>query len=148
MIVARINQIGDSLRLRLSEWGLAAILFGWGWLLLLPYPTFGNPSFAEAARLAPEWAWGAACLTLGSARLAVLVVNGAWTRSPHARAVAAFLSCFIWVQIILAFWRAGTVSTALAVYPALLTMDIISVFRASADARLSDDIEARKNGRP
>ena len=146
MIITRIHRLQDSVRFRLAEWGLAVVMFSWGWLLLLPYDSLSIPVMAGLLQAAPETVWGTGCLALGGARLCVLVVNGAWRRNAHARAICAFLSCFVWVQICIGLAATGIVTTGLATYPVLLLMDIYVVFRAAAEARDTD--EAWRNGKP
>ncbi|WP_143061937.1 hypothetical protein [Faunimonas pinastri] len=137
--------IRTHIKVRVAEWALGTILFNFGWILLLPAQTFDGPSYAGMARVAPEGVWGLACLIVGAARLVALFINGTRRRTPHVRAIMAFLSCFFWLQISLCFLQAGTVPTGLAVYPVLLALDIFNLFRASSDARLSDEVA--RNGR-
>ena len=58
-----------------------------------------NPGYRPLAALAPQWVWAWLCFTVGVGRLAALFVNGAYWRSPHARAAFAFLNCFLWYQL-------------------------------------------------
>lgn len=126
-------------RLRLSEWLLAAIMTTWGVVLLLPEATFQtNPVYTGLARFAPENAWGLVALALGTLRLFALFVNGNWRRSPHLRSTLAFLSCFVWFQIVIGLLQVRA-STGLAVYPWFFILDVYCVYRASSDARESDE---------
>lgn len=146
MIITRVARLQDSVRFRLAEWGLAAVLFQWGWILLLPAHSFDLPSMAGLARVAPEWAWGTGLLALGCIRLFILVLNGAWKRNAHARAFCAGISCFAWLQISLGLLTTGIIAPGVGVYPLFLLMDIYVVFRAAGDAREAD--EARRDGHP
>lgn len=147
MIYLRHTGVVENLNVRLSEWGLGLILLLWGAILVSPDDTFSRPAFTIMARVASENVWGVVLTALGVTRIVVLLINGAWRRSPHLRAVTAFLSCFVWVQITLSIWGSGIFATALAVYPVLLLMDIYVVMRAAGEARLSDD-EASRHDHP
>lgn len=122
---------------RVTEWLLGAVLFSWGWMLLRPEETFAGPGYVGLARLASEEVWGWSCLLIGSARLVVLAVNGMWIPSYRVRSLAAFLSCFFWLQISLGFAASGLPSTALCVYPWFLLADIYCVYRAARDYQMA-----------
>lgn len=143
MIYLRHTGITDNLNIRLAEWGLGLMLLLWGAILVSPDDTFSRPAFTMMARIASENVWGVVLTLLGTTRIVVLLINGAWRRSPHLRAATAFLSCFVWTQIALSIWESGIFATALAVYPVLLLMDIYVVIRAAGEARLSDDEASR-----
>ena len=130
--------------IRASEWALSAMLFNWGLLLLMNDGLFAlSPSYYVFAALMPEALWGYACLAVGMMRLSVLFVNGMWRRSPHLRALGAFVSCFFWFQITAGFVFAWTGSTGLAVYPVLFLLDLHNVMRAASDAAIVDSKHAR-----
>lgn len=152
MIVGRIvNGVATHLPTRVTEWALAAILFNWGGILLLPQETFAGASYQAMLVIAPESTWGVGCLAIGAARLLALVINGtfadsAYSRwSPRVRVVASVLSTFFWLQIVLSFVAGGTYGTGMAVYPVLLVLELYSAHRASRDTRYSD--EAARNAR-
>lgn len=145
MLVIKVGTLTDSLRFRLSEWGLATALMLWGVVLLLPYPSFSNPVYAHMESLMREERWGIVCFTIGAARLVILIVNGSWRITPHLRAVAAFLSSIVWFQVTLGLIAVGSYNTGLAIYPVCVVMDIICMFRSVAEARVNDEI-ARNGG--
>lgn len=144
MIITRINRLQDSFRFRLSEWMLAGCMLSWGWILLLPYPTFDLPTFKGMAAIAPEDTWGVACLILGGLRIAVLAINGAWIRSTHGRTVTAFLSCFVWCQIDIGLFNSGAVTPGNGIYLIFLAADCFNIYKCATEARGVD--EARRNG--
>lgn len=146
MIILKVDTLGDSLKFRLSEWGLSVIMLCFGFILLHPYDTLAAPVYALMRSTASEMVWGWGCFILGATRLIVLIINGAWKRSPHFRAFAAFLSCFVWVQIALSLSVGGTLPTGIAVYSVFVIMDMVSAYRAAADARVSDEA-ARNDGK-
>lgn len=136
MIVTRIRGVKDSLRFRLAEWMLAGIMLSWGSILLLPYRTFDEPTFSAMSNMAPESVWGFGCMFIGGIRLAVLIRNGAWYLNSEARAVMAFVSCFVWLQITFGLLKSNVVVPGLAIYPIFLITDGFLVFRAMRDARI------------
>jgi len=124
---------------RYAEWALALITLSWGLVLLRSVDTFAiSPSFAGLARIAPEWAWGFGCVAIGGIRLAALAINGLWVPSTyHLRAATSFMSIFIWFQITLGVVAAtGFTSTAIAVYPWLLVLDFVCLYRVARDNAL------------
>lgn len=137
MIILKITK---SFPTRVMEWLLAGIMVSWGvgaWNL--PADSWASPHYSGLSRIADNHTWGAVCATIGILRLAALLRNGGWRPSPHLRAASAFLACFMWLQLTLGFFAADITSMAIAVYPWLLLADIYNVFRASSDARESDD---------
>lgn len=129
------TSLRHSFEARASEWALGGVLFLWGVVLHQNPDLFTtNASLAGLGQMAHQSSWELACLVIGAARLAILALNGTVRRSPHLRAIAAFLSCFFWMQISLGILMSGTGSTGLAVYPVLLLLDSYNVFRASREA--------------
>lgn len=134
---------------RASEWALGLMLFLWS-VILSANPTL----FADSAALAPladivsQRTWAVLCLIVGGGRLIMLAINGAWRRSPHLRALAAFVSSFFWFEITVGLLESGTFGTGLAIYPVLLALDIYNVLRAARDAGSADRIQpgARRHG--
>lgn len=129
---------------RASEWALGLMLFLWSVILSINPDLFETSnSLAPLGQILSQSTWAVLCLIAGGGRLIMLAVNGAWRRSPHLRAIGAFVSCFFWFQISLGMLQAGTVGTGLAVYPVLFFLDVYNVFRASRDAGSSDRIFSR-----
>ena len=145
MLVTRLSRLQERFHDRMSEWQNAAIMTCWGAILLLPYKTFDLPSFIGLKRIASEEVLGTGLLALGATRLIVLIINGAWRRNAHARGLCAFLSCFIWLQIVFGLFGSGIVAPGLSVYIVLFGVDAYTVFRCAATARESD--EAHRRGR-
>jgi hypothetical protein len=109
---------------------------------------WSQPVYSGLARLGSANTWAFFAFCLGALRLAALTINGAWRPSPHLRAAGAFLACFMWLQISLGVMTADVKAAELAIFPWLLLADIYNVFRASSDARVSDDRarQARRAG--
>lgn len=137
--------IHDHFPARRSEWVLAGIMVAWGWILLKPSELFaGNPAWAQMAAMMDEATWGWLAIGIGTFRLLALIINGTFARtwygrwSPHVRAAASFLSCFLWFQISFGLWASDAATTGLAVYPGLLVLDAMNIVAASKDAASMD----------
>jgi hypothetical protein len=141
MILIHITaSLRQTFHYRASEWALACITLLWS-LILLANPNLfvENPSLRSLGSMASQDVWVSGMLVAGGGRLVVLMINGAWHRTPHLRALGAFCSCFFWLEISLGLWHSGIASTGLAVYPVLLLLDSYNVLRAAGDARLADE---------
>jgi hypothetical protein len=128
---------------RLSEWLAACVLFALGTVLAANADLMVSTD-AEAYQLmrlvAPQSTWSLVLIGFSCIRLIILLVNGAWRRSPHLRALTAFLSCFVWTQIVLSF--APTFGFAFVLACGWLGMDMINIMRAMRDARTIDHAHA------
>jgi len=149
MIWAHITtSIKETFPTRAAEWATGTILFNWCIVLTSNPDLFTeSKSFVELARLMSQHSWAMLCGVVGGGRLLILVINGSWRRSPHLRAVAAFISSVFWFQISIGFFQAGTFGTGLAAYPILFFLDVYNVFRSARDAGNSDRIHTgSRNG--
>lgn len=137
MVIVKLTK---TFPVRVCEWLLAGMMVSWGVVMWNhDAAQFSNPAYSGLSRIADQHAWGAIVCSIGLLRLAALFRNGGWRPSPHLRAGGAFLACFVWLQISLGFMSAESVTTGIAIYPWLLLADIYNVFRATSDARDSDD---------
>lgn len=130
----------ETFHFRAGEWAAAVMITLWG------ISVFGQPglfetnaSFSEFPRAASQVTWAIGAMIVGGLRLFVLLINGAWRRSYHWRAITAFLTCFFWMEISLSFYGSGQPVTALAIYPVLLVLDSYYVLRATHEAREEDE---------
>ncbi|MGO4287491.1 hypothetical protein [Bosea sp. TAB14] len=95
-----------------------------------------------------ESTWGWFAIAIGVFRLLALVVNGTFSGtwygrwSPHVRALASFLSCFLWLQITFGLLASDAATTGLAVYPGLLVLDAMNIVAATKDAASMDRVVA------
>jgi hypothetical protein len=144
-----IVKLTNTFPIRVMEWLLAGImlslsLFYWQ----LTPAEWSHPIYSGLARLAESNTWAFFAFWIGAMRLGALTINGAWRPSPHLRTIGAFLACFMWLQISLGVMTADVKAAELAIFPWLLLADIYNVFRASSDARVSDDRarQARRAG--
>ena len=123
---------------RLSEWACALMIFNWGVVLHNKVGLMEqHESFRILLQLAYQDTWSTVGMVLGAFRLVVLLINGAWRRSPHLRGFTAFLCIFVWFQIVLSF--SAIFGTGMATYPVILLMEMINLKRSFEDARLVDD---------
>lgn len=137
MIVLRMQK---TFPLRATEWMLAGITVTLGVVLLANLALFDtSASLKILTRILPHTLAAGLILIVGVVRTMALIINGAWRASPHLRAFCAFLSTFVWLQIVFSLFTGHVVVLGMAVYPWFLIMDIGNVFRAAADARIADD---------
>jgi hypothetical protein len=135
-----IVKLTKTFPIRVTEWLLAGIMLSWSIACWHLRPIdWANPLYSGLSRLADQNTWAFFAFWIGLGRIMALTINGAWRPSPHLRAAGAFLACFMWLQISLGMLSADLRATGVAIYPWLLLADIYNVFRASHDARASDD---------
>jgi hypothetical protein len=126
---------------RLFEWVAATILLGISLHLVMWPDAVSHGRFSQmAAFVGPEF-FGRACLVVGFARLFFLAANGSmpvW--GPRLRAIGAIAGSLIWLQLAAApilngLMPGSTPSNGIPVYLGLALGDLISTYRAAADAR-------------
>ncbi len=144
MIALQFKNISDSLRFRKAEWGCAAACAGWGWIIVQPHPTFGNPSFEVMRTWAHEEVWGWGALLVGLAGLVVMVYNGRFRHWPEARLIMAVTRSFIWFCLVWGMARANIGSPSIAAYSVFLAMDLHTIYTGSYEAAQLK--EARRHG--
>lgn len=134
---------------RLSEWACASAVFGVGVVLDINsdlMATTHSSAYVLMLSIASQTAWAKAMVIFGLCRLLVLLVNGAWRRSPHLRSIMAILSCFPLYTIAMSFMPIFGIAMVFAWV--ILGMDVINAVRAAGDARIVDHAHARgKDGR-
>jgi hypothetical protein len=136
---------------RWAEWSSAVVLLSIGLMLSintnLMVSAVANGygrGYELLLAIAGQSVWATLLTVFGSCRLAILLINGAWRRSPIARAVTAFLSCFFWTQLVLSFQP--TFGFAFVMACGWLLTDIVNIMRAARDARTVNDVLARGKG--
>jgi hypothetical protein len=134
------NSFRQTFAVRASEWALALMLLNWSIVLFANPQLFADrPSYAPLAAIMPQETWALVCCAAGAGRLVVLMINGAWRRTPHLRAGGAFVACFFWFQITMGFAQSEIWGTGMAIYPVLLALDAYNVIRAITDAAIIDN---------
>lgn len=140
MIIAHLTtRFADAFFPRLMEWQAAGVLFAGGLAMLLndDLMTPGKPGYVLMLGIASQETWAYAASILGLLRLTVLFINGAWRKSPHARALAAFLSCSIWFALATSF--SAVAGWGLVLAGGMLVGDLLNIVRTMRDARVVDD---------
>ena len=124
---------------RWSEWWAAGLLMGLGYVLTANpdlMVTSKSNAYQLMLMITSQAKWAAIMKMFALIRLAILLVNGAWRRSPHARATGAFLTCFFWMQITLSV--APTAGMLFGFSLGVLILDFVNFIRAMRDARVVD----------
>lgn len=152
---AMVDGLQHHFQIRISEWLLSGILTTFGLVcFFLPHATWQS-IYGGLNWLGDQHVWGVAAGTLGLSRMIALFINGALYRTPHFRAVGAFLSIFIWLQLSFGLLTADTITLGLAVFPWFVIVDVHNLYRAGRDASFSDQKlralrsgEAMRNAQP
>jgi hypothetical protein len=120
---------------RMTEWFMAFHTALFGFVLVISPDLFDQPAWAGFRNLGvSEAILGWLMLTLGLARVAGLVVNGARKHvTPMIRQVSAGIGCLIWFGIVYGFASSGVVSTWLAIYPLFGIGELVNIHRAAHD---------------
>lgn len=144
-LASMIVSLHEHFKIRITDWLLSAMLLSWGFALMWTDPrVWALPTFSGLARIADQQTWAVVALIIGLSRLSALFVNGAVRRSPHLRAIGAFLTCFIWVQLTLGFLWSDLAGPGIALFPWLALADAFNVYRAAMDAGASDKRAKRR----
>jgi len=131
---------------RLSEWACAVAVFGVGTVLIFNEDLMTRSTsnaYGLMLSIGGQPAWAKALVIFGVARLLVLLINGAWRRSPHLRSIMAILSCFPLYTIAMSFMPVFGIAMIFAWV--FLGMDVINAVRAAGDAKVVDHAHARGN---
>lgn len=138
MMLTRMVRMRQSFRDRFSEWMLAAIMLGTGWMFSLPPDSLGTPTLTSLSFTMPEGMWAMVCTLLGGARIVVLALNGAWRRQGHARAVLGAGHLMVWTQLSISFINYEIPTPGDVIFVVFVASEIFLMFRASAEAGATD----------
>lgn len=139
VILAHIRtSFAGNLYPRRTEWYCAFAIILIGLVLTYNDGIMGADQRAYGVMLAfgSQNSWSKFLMIFGAARLIVLIVNGAWQKSPHMRSAMAIVSC-------LPFWTiARSFSDEFGVPMVLgwvfLIMDVLNAMSAASDAKEVD----------
>lgn len=127
-------------QVRIAEWLMAAITFSWGVHLLCYTDVYlTNPIFSDIRDWIGQQVLGFLCLGLGSFRAILLIINGAWRRSPHLRAAFAGVTAFFWLEMCFGLYHSSKHPILLPTIAWFILLEIWSVFRAESDAKLASE---------
>lgn len=119
-------------------------MLGLGWLFALPQVSMGTAILMNMTHTMSEESWAVVCIITGALRMIVLVINGAWAKQSHARAVLGVAHLVIWTQISIVFVNFPVASPGDVIFPVFLIAEIFIVIRAAAEA---GSFDGAKNGR-
>ncbi len=140
MIIATLGQHWPARKL---EWIMAGLSSSWGLYVLFHPEIFTDPRTSELyagladltpGGLIPHLFWGWTAALVGVLRAGALYINGAHVKTPFARALAAFVTMFVFSQVVFGLWATGIANTGLVVYSWLVVADMISAYAAGKDA--------------
>lgn len=140
IVVHSIKSLQETFEVRASEWMLTGATLSLAIVFFANDGMFVKESFSGLRQLINDrlvWAW--LFLVVGTVRLVVLTVNGAYWRTPHLRALTAFLCSGVWFLMCVGFVRNGAVLAAMA--PWIFLLDGYNVKRASKEAGKSEFIQ-------
>lgn len=125
--------------IRKSEWSCAFGVCGLWLVMALRPEMFGTYSgYKPLAALAPQWVWQWFCFAIGFGRVVALFVNGGYYRTPHARCVFAYLSCFIWFSLFRGLSENLGIGMVLAAIP--LFIDVANAKQSGHEAAASEGL--------
>lgn len=126
--------------IRKSEWAMAfATVAFWLVLSLNPHLFENFDGYDALAARAPQWFWAWFCFVIGVGRVAALFVNGAYWRSPHARAVCAFINCYLWYQMTMGF--SENLGVAMIFAGTFFVIDALNFKQAFVEAAASEGMK-------
>ncbi|MEN3791800.1 hypothetical protein [Fulvimarina sp. MAC3] len=141
-----LRGIWHSLCERLAEWLLTLWLLNWGIVL-----AYGGAVDAPVVKVLEPWAtiesWALFCLLGGGGRLALLIVNGGWRKSPHFRVLAALGTIPLWAAFAYGFHQSGSIASAAGAYYACIFSELVSMYRATREAGWNDGRAAHQGNR-
>lgn len=130
MLIVRFRQ---TFRERSTEWVLAGMLTGWGFIVAQSPDVFDRPFYAPLGRIAPPIVWGVSALLIGLMRLAVLFINGAWWRTPFFRQIGCVFGLAVWSGLCMGALSVEWRSPGVGVYAGLFFLDALALSFAARD---------------
>lgn len=135
-----IQSLRETFEARASEWMLTGAVLSLAVVFFANEAMFWRDSFEGLRDINKSRLFWAFLFTIvGLIRLTVLIVNGAYWRTPHFRAAAAFFCTGIWFVLCAGFVRNGSVLIALV--PWIFFLDAYNTRRAAREAGKSEFIQ-------
>lgn len=125
---------------RAMEWLGALCAAAFSAVLFMPGDTFDTGvQWTRFSEIGTEVEWAVGIGLVAYVRIAALLINGHWRRTPALRAATAVLGAGLWAYVALLFFVPGEpVSTGVGVYAVLAGGDLVSAWRAAKDAAIAD----------
>lgn len=142
LVVHTLESLQETFEARASEWALTGAVLSLAAIFFLNGEMFYGESLYGIRNMINDrfiWAW--LFLSVGVVRLAVLLVNGAYWRTPHFRALTAFLCTGVWFLLLIGFMKSGSILAA--IMPWVFFLDAYNVKRASLEAGKSEFVQRR-----
>lgn len=137
VIVHTFQSIQDTFEARASEWMLTFATISLAVVFFFNEPMFYREAFDGLRQInSNHVVWAAVLGTIGVTGLVVLLINGSYWRTPHFRAIMAFLRAGVWFFLALGFVRNGSVMIALV--PWIFFLDAYNAKRAAREAGQSE----------
>lgn len=133
MLIVRFRQ---TFRERAMEWLVSAGLTGWGLIVIESPRLFDLPYFDALRQIMGQQAWGWLAFLIGTMRLVVLFINGAWRRTPMFRQLGAIFGLLVWSCLLFGALSLNYHAPGASTYATLFLMDAVSLSFAAADGRV------------
>lgn len=135
-----LSSLRETFESRASEWMLTGATLSLAAVFFVNEGMFLREAFEGLRGMnSSRFFWGFIFAIIGLIRLTVLLVNGAYWRTPHFRAATAFLSSGIWFVLCAGFARNGSVLIALV--PWIFFLDAYNTRRAAKEAGKSEFVQ-------
>lgn len=134
------EQLRETFEARASEWMLTGATISLAIVFFANEEMFMREAFQGLRDISENrLMWATAFAVIGVIRLTVLIINGAYWRTPHFRSATAFLSTGIWFMLCVGFARNGSVLIALV--PWIFFLDAYNTRRTAKEAGKSEFIQ-------
>jgi hypothetical protein len=134
---------------RAVEYMLAWLMLSWGVVVLLPGGVLVGPTSKYFLEIASEVSWGLSAVVIGGVRLAALVINGAWKRTPLLRFAGAAIGLVWWAFLgsvyLVAIQRGAPPFPNMSIYPVFVFFEAYSCYRCGQDAAIQGSFTATRS---
>ena len=147
IVITPLYSLKETLPKRVSELSNAGIALVLGLMLMFNDDLFASSttSWSRLAWVMSQESWAMVCLLIGGVRLAAILINGLYYRTPHIRALCAYASGFLWFQLAVSLLPNAAIGAA--VFPILVAADIWNGIRAASEAGTSEAERGARNGK-
>lgn len=125
------------MRTRAVEQLLAMLQLAWGMAVLMPFVALNGVNYRALVALAPEVVWGNFAIAIGGLRIAALIINGHWRRTPLLRAIGAAFGLMWWIVLgglyVIAVNQGAEPFPFMFCYPVFIYFEFLSMYRCGID---------------